>query len=370
MSMKKIVYPISMNYVKHWGVSEGLRELYQNAIDGGDWTSEWDEDKGQLCLMNKNQKLERSVLLFGEGTKRNDAGAIGTFGEGLKLAMLALLRNGCCLTITNDDEQWLPRIEWNDDLNAQVLVVSFLEGCEGIGGFEVMVHGLDQNYYENYVELNLHLAPKEMYQTDVGEVLLEMEMSGKIFVSGLYITECDDYLYGFNFKAGKLPLGRDRSHVNESNVASLAGDALSEMFRNGDGWERSFEELTRVGDSRDYYWLECRSSGKEYETYLWEEYRKVYSGAPVSSEHDGDELRLKYDGLSTSVVPFNLYKMLIRTDEYAEYLETFEKIEVLSLREMVEEVLSSIIIEEGMATSGEMLLEKFEEVYRIIEREA
>ena len=98
--IKNISYelPISPNYVINWGVKEAIRELLQNAIDedkvGHSKEIEYDQNSQILKIKNIDSCLHSSSLVLGCSHKQDVEGLVGKFGEGYKLALVVLLREG------------------------------------------------------------------------------------------------------------------------------------------------------------------------------------------------------------------------------------------------------------------------------------
>ena len=95
---RKYELSISADYVPEWGVTEAVREFFQNAIDEQRRDSEnsmfFDYDpKGQVIRIgNRHSDLDIKTLLFGESTQRGKEEMIGSHGEGSKIATVVLLR--------------------------------------------------------------------------------------------------------------------------------------------------------------------------------------------------------------------------------------------------------------------------------------
>ncbi len=127
---------ISSIYCPKWGLKEGIRELIQNqrdeiinllgkenietqALNNYEFnffkkgTNEqygsirYDTTRQILSLENKG-KLETFNLLLGGTTRdpKNNSSITGQFGEGLKIAAIALLRQNKTLNIVNTDQVW------------------------------------------------------------------------------------------------------------------------------------------------------------------------------------------------------------------------------------------------------------------------
>ena len=105
--MKKCELTISSSYVPNWTIFNAIRELVQNALDqefvdaNNTMNMQYDEDKCELTISNKNSSLTTNTLLFGSTSKANDENQIGQFGEGYKIATMVLLREGKNITFYN-----------------------------------------------------------------------------------------------------------------------------------------------------------------------------------------------------------------------------------------------------------------------------
>ena len=81
--MRKYELSISVDYVPSWGIVEGVREFFQNAIDEETRDSSnkmmfsYDADREVLQIGNKHSELDIKSLLFGNTTKDKDAEMIG-----------------------------------------------------------------------------------------------------------------------------------------------------------------------------------------------------------------------------------------------------------------------------------------------------
>lgn len=104
--------PISPNYVSNWSIKEAIREILQNAIDSdkNGYKKEISYNKYDKSLHIKNYgiTLSTSTLVLGCSSKKDIDGMIGKFGEGYKLALVVLLREGYIVNIINGGEIWLP----------------------------------------------------------------------------------------------------------------------------------------------------------------------------------------------------------------------------------------------------------------------
>ena len=93
------VYPLSLTrgYVVSWGLREAVREIIQNALDS-DSDFGYAIDGDTLTVISRYASLSPQTLLLGSSNKGGDISSIGQFGEGYKLALLVLTRDGLPVT--------------------------------------------------------------------------------------------------------------------------------------------------------------------------------------------------------------------------------------------------------------------------------
>src|SRR5262249_29918758 len=127
----KLELSVKTTYLPTWTVWHGLRELVQNAKDA---EVELNAKMGVqhtgkvLRIENEGAILPREALLFGHTTKTGNSELIGKFGEGLKLGILALVRDGFPVKIRSGCEVWVPAIEKSEKYDADVLVFDIQGG--------------------------------------------------------------------------------------------------------------------------------------------------------------------------------------------------------------------------------------------------
>ena len=220
--MKKYELSLSRNYVSSWGVDEAIRELLQNAKDSsGQEKINIDKNNGTIYIENKNTSIPSSTLLLGNTSKKDDLDKIGQFGEGYKLAILVLLREGKDVSIRNGNKEWTPCFEYSDTFDCEVLCINEID-CNGndlifeISGFEES----ELNELENEF-LGINGQTYNSITTGYGEILTDPQFKGRIFVEGLPVYEDENFSYGYNFEAKYVTLDRDRKSINIYELKKL-----------------------------------------------------------------------------------------------------------------------------------------------------
>ena len=199
-------YPIHRDYVGHWGIWEGTREFFQNAMDSGKYNHTYED--GTLSIMNPGI-LSRDKLLLGKTDKGSSDR--GQYGEGFKLAMLVFARMGRKIRVFTGSELWEPKIIDSETYQDEVLAINVIR-C---------------NMDQVMVEL-------EITKTEYQEIMNKITTSdygiigkgGKIYVGGLYVCQFKKLKYSYNFTPSDVGLTRDRSLPSLFDIQWVAGKYL------------------------------------------------------------------------------------------------------------------------------------------------
>ncbi len=215
---------IDPGYVQDWGYWEAFRELIQNAMDAAEHPSEVTlrrSDQGTVRIANRTGQLPLRSLLLGCSTKRGDDSARGQFGEGYKLAMLALCRLGVRVTVENGSKTWTPRIEHCQEFGGPVLKVEVTErpNAHDGSGVSFVVEGV----------------PEEVWSQVMGRILPDPEtqrvlpdQAGNIYVGGLWVAKVEKFRHGYNFTPSEVRLDRDRRMVSSHDLSLVTSKLWSE----------------------------------------------------------------------------------------------------------------------------------------------
>jgi len=210
---------LSKEYVSHWGMVEGVRELLQNAIDS-ESPFEWEFTEDKLLLHSRFSKLEPRTLLLGSSCKTDDPEAIGNFGEGYKIAMLVLTRLGYDVKIYNGRNTWVPEFRFNRKYEAEMLYVVSHSASVTNEGVTFEVSGLSESDFGAIKDTCLHLQDEigEIKQTNYGRILINKP--GRLYVGGLFICTTD-LQYGYDIDAKHITLERDRQTVSNWDLKMI-----------------------------------------------------------------------------------------------------------------------------------------------------
>lgn len=228
----KIPYMITEKYVEDWGVEHALRELVANGLDaerdlGAKFSTEYDATRKRLRLVNHGATLEKDALYLGGTTKTGSLNSIGKYGEGLKLAFLVLVRSKVKVKLLNGtSETWAPGIG-KDNLGKDSFFIEIKGALRQTKNVEVIVDGVEPETWKTVRGWFLALRTYDMLTTSSGEVLLDADEIGKIYVRGVYATYQPNALYGYNFK--NVDTGRDRRIPDSYALECATRTAWSEI---------------------------------------------------------------------------------------------------------------------------------------------
>ena len=244
--MSKHQLTISPSYVQDWTYVEAVREIFQNSLDNqvtepdNTMYFNYDEETETLVIGNKTSILEVNSLLMGYSSKRDDVNTIGRHGEGYKVALMVLLREGKEITISNygKKELWETRFinsrKFKGERITEITVKSnFIFKSPPHNNLEFIIKGITVDEYAVLVEKNLNLQTREegvdFLTTSQGELLLSESEKGKLYVSGLFITDSSELGKGYNFKPSVITLDRDRKLVNDFDLRWEVSKLLQEL---------------------------------------------------------------------------------------------------------------------------------------------
>lgn len=216
-------YELSLvkSYVARWTMQNAVRELIQNALDSDSpFVYEFKEDDGNwsLSLTSEFAQLTPQSLLLGATSKAQDEDAIGSFGEGYKIALLVLTREGYDVEILNGSVRWSPRFRMSRTFGEEILVIDEQWVGEKNVGVTFTVSGLSAIDVDQ-IRLSCLLMQDRVgavKKTQYGEILLDQP--GKIYVGSLFICEEKDLTYGYNILPKYIQLERDRQTVSSYDL--------------------------------------------------------------------------------------------------------------------------------------------------------
>jgi len=233
---------VDPRYCREWGIWEGLRELFQNGQDGHDdgypMTVKFNKEAGKLVIRNEGVTLGRKQLLLGATTKADRDDQRGAFGEGFKLAWLALLRADLDVWVRSGSERWIPRLAASDDFDGATLIHVDTAPTKYDNAVHIEVRGVTEEVFEE-VRARLLFAPgKKPKKADVidggyhGSILTNEDCKGQLYANGIWVGPLpESYQYGYDLK--HIKLDRDRRLADPWSLKYEIACTLEEAHRAG-----------------------------------------------------------------------------------------------------------------------------------------
>lgn len=323
---QKFTLPLTRDYVKSWTVLEAVREILQNAIDYGQGklaATFVPEDGETFCLrvFSAGAKLEPKTLLLGCTSKAEDKEAIGSFGEGYKIALLVLAREGYDVELKNTCLSWFPQFEYSDKFEAEVLCILQRPNHKDPQlGVEFVIKGITAETKNKIIENTLQLQADvgKFHRVSQGDILLDRK--GKLYVNGLFVSETG-LEYGYNVKPEFLTLERDRQTVSHFDLKFLTKDMWFETRL----YTEVADLLEKDTPDLEYGQYGCPELIKEacYKLFVSKHPQSVIASSQAELE------RIVASGVTNTVVVYSdSYASVVKSS--CDYRENVKTVEVLS----------------------------------------
>ena len=370
--MKKYKLTIQPEYCHDWSIADAIREIVQNCLDAPS-TFEWDAGLDYMTLTSKNTQLSQSTLLLGNTSKRGDKDSVGGKGEGYKLAMMILVREGVGIEIRNGNKLWIPTIEWDHDFEANMLVVNETEFANNTD-LTFFIKDIDQDTIDTVIHNCLYLQDKESlgnFVTAKCGSRIFFDMEGKLYVGGLFV--CDtDLKYVYDLHPSKIKLNRDRKQVSGFDLKSVTANLLKEVAEPKQLVEAAKNNIADV-QHLAYSW--CTNISDTVADEAYRVFKEAYGEHAVVADSYSDMIRLQEQGFAKPVVVADSFARLITSsvDYDAKFSELEDAIEVEEEKtplELLEEWYQDDSDRDGLWEGFEKILDIFRDRGIKYEREA
>ncbi|MBD3262053.1 MAG: hypothetical protein GF334_10385 [Candidatus Altiarchaeales archaeon] len=301
-----------------WGAFQGMRELVQNARDAEvefnapmEITHYFNEKtgNGQLRINNDGAQLSRSAMLMGNTSKADRDDLIGKWGEGLKVGILALLRDGYEVKIRTGSEVWIPSIGRSEKFDAEVLIFDVMTGRKNQDRVRVEVSPFSKGDWKAWRKKFLFLDEEEKdtrIPTYYGTLLLEPEHKGWIFVKGIATEHVPEFGYGYDLKFADLD--RDRKMVNRWQLKYYTTQLWqSAMAKRPDLLDPLFSLLQEEKEEGQGF---AENLSPEIKEKVAEKFTETFGEKALPVASIGDSAKLEHHGRKGIVAPRPMREIL------------------------------------------------------------
>jgi hypothetical protein len=212
---------MTLDYVSHWddGGWSIIRELVSNAMDSGSWKMSLKD--GVVTIEDDGNGLDISHLLFGKSEKEGNAR--GQFGEGLKLALLALTRHNLTAQITSGHYNIHNHVGRIDGMAEDVLAITW-EECHLFPGTRITIPNWPWPLYaERFIQPG---DPRVVYTSPTGSQILREE-SPSLYVRDVWVCPMRKAVStpaAFGYNLNNVEMNRDRTVADSWSVTSEMGN--------------------------------------------------------------------------------------------------------------------------------------------------
>jgi len=186
---------------QEWGMWEAIRDIVQNCLDETEKYT-WGFDEDGLWIKDRGRGVQVADFLLGP-PRTKPPHARGRFGEGMKIAALAMLREGHAVRIdTVGRSVWM--IFLRQEINGTADVLAAMWRPNGLDvGTRFHIIGYFGHAYEEKFAVNIpkkfiaHKSPSLLYEPIMRFNQLITNPSGKIYARDIYMMDIDSP-YSYN----------------------------------------------------------------------------------------------------------------------------------------------------------------------------
>lgn len=372
--MSRFELTINVDYVPHWTIQDGLRELIQNALDESVINSSNSmsitRDGNILSISTKNAKLDKSSLLIGSSSKRDNTATIGKEGEGYKLACLVLIRAGCNVQIHNyhEREKWTPKIIKSRRYNSKLMVIDtekFVFTSPPTNDLSFKVDGITDEIYKELTKrvLFLNKTPSRVLKhPDIGEVLLNENEAGRIYVNGLYVSTIKDGIkFGYNFRPDKIELDRDRRAVTDFNLTWETSKLWAKI---GNEHSKLLHVLVNT-NCKDVHYINSHFKSPVLNDSAYDNFKEEFGNNcyPVSNQVEHDHITKTYENVKPVIVNETRQELIKSSTSFTRKTQSFKTKEAdKTPTEILEEFIGEFYEE---LNNNSLMSEKFKQIIEL-----
>lgn len=321
--MATIELSVDPKYVRGWGAWEAFREILQNALDGRDrgyglTISRGGGERKSVRITNEGVVLERKTLLLGGTDKLGDATQRGQFGEGYKLALLVLARQGIEVQIRTGDEMWTPVIEPSATFGADCLKIRIRKCDKYEAKIEVIIHDLSDADWSRFADRVLAVdiesrRPVDALSVGASRILQSEPHVGQLYARGLYVGSLPGGTFRYGYDLADVSLDRDRKMADWWSLRACIRDCLvkalaDEKLAPEEIYALLSSDYAESGLIESYY--QYSAAGDNLTSALAQVFKARHGAETVPVTNMADAIVAEHHGVSSVVVGKSLFRAL------------------------------------------------------------
>jgi len=251
-----IYYGFGKDYLKHWGIQQALREIYQNFLDFGDYVEYIINEKNNTVTVTVKNGYKPETLEFlrvGNSNKNGNLNAIGKHGEGMKMAFLILTRLGFKSSINTQKYMIIPDFYIDAEIGECF--------CFRYYPYDSQIYESDEESFaiqftcniDDYNDFKSKILNKDteiIFKDDYHGSIIN-KPKGEIYVGNLYVCFLENFKNAYNFPPQRIPLDRDRELPRTFDVNYHASKIIEAFgkFNAVDTTYNDFEYVERIPET-------------------------------------------------------------------------------------------------------------------------
>lgn len=297
MTQGELVYPISLRYRKEWSEWEAIRELVQNILDTNSEFKIFQEN-GDTVLVDRGGGLKVRHLLLGVSEKSADSR--GKYGEGLKLALIVLIRLGYSVTIQSGSLEI--RTSQAKIAEETCLKLTYEEVPHMLNGTRVTIHGYSGSLFEERFATHPKIKEKVVFKNSyLGDII---DIPSVLFVKDIYVTALGNSAFSYNLR--NVSLSESRNISNEFETHNSIG-LLWTYVNKQDMLERLLDAI-----ANDKYEARCSYAYKsDHPDKVLAAWNAIYGKKSVIATSPLWTKEAQWRGAKVVSVPANFIKFLL-----------------------------------------------------------
>jgi len=346
-------YPLSLvsDYRSHWSVEDAIREILQNALDDPS-SFEYGFPGNSMVIRNIGVSLDPSSLLLGNTTKSNDSSSVGGFGEGFKIALLILCREGYKVTVRNGSRLWVPKFKHSELFGCDMLHITETPLEDNLD-LTFIIEGISEEIRNTVIERCLYLQDDlgECIKTNMGRIF--KDSPGKLYVGGLFVTDTE-LKHSYDFHPQYLTLNTDRQSVCGWDLKTSTAKVWAKV-NDPDYVSKMVSE-----SYPDVQHIEYCSSTSDIKDGCFKLYEERYNNVPLATNTNEKDLMVSQGYKNVEVIGNTLFTTLIKGSDQYKRLESGWSSEVEIDERSPLEVLQDWNDQERLDVDFDEILELFE----------
>lgn len=311
--IEKIPTGLTKNYVSYWTEKQAIREAMQNIAygvvkSGKGFKAEWKLGIG--TIEDYHTGFDKSMLYIGESEQRNDEEGLGNFGEGWKVFLLVMARNGREHRVDTVGFSFYGKME--PTIHGVETLNIYIEPNNRKVGTKVTIECYEDDFYSAMESFGVLAGiDRDLFKGD----RIIPNRKNELWINGVRIeneqtTNPLDLYYAYNIEL-RTAMNRDRSQVDINSCM----DSIQNIWGSMEDEKAILEYITLAMHGEDYMDIQKGPSIIWSKNELWrkllaEKHGTKFEKLVIPSSNPDINKEAEYRGYTPAVLPQGWYSEL------------------------------------------------------------